>query len=84
MGITKVCGRPQEREIAGVDVTIYPLFHPAAALRAPRCLELLREHMTRRSPALLERAARGRAAPRAGARGARGGAGEASQLGLFG
>jgi len=47
MGITKVCGRPQKREIAGLDLTIYPLFHPAAALRSTGCLNDLREHMTR-------------------------------------
>lgn len=41
-GITKVCGRPQGRELAGLDVQIYPLFHPAAALRTPSVLERLR------------------------------------------
>src|SRR2546423_15232458 len=30
-GITRVCGRAQEREIAGVAGRIYPLVHPAAA-----------------------------------------------------
>ena len=53
MGITKVCGRPQKRELAGLDVTVYPLFHPAAALRTPACLNSLREHMAR-IPELLE------------------------------
>ena len=53
VGITKVCGRPQQRELAGLDVTIYPLFHPAAALRTPSCLEALREHMGR-IPGMLE------------------------------
>ena len=28
VGITRVRGRPQEREIAGVPVLLYPLFHP--------------------------------------------------------
>src|SRR4051795_6236513 len=32
-GITRVCGRPQRRELGGLEVTVYPLFHPAAALR---------------------------------------------------
>ena len=41
-GITRVCGRAQERELAGLDVKIYPLFHPAAALRTPSVLERLR------------------------------------------
>src|SRR3954452_4325155 len=53
MGITKVCGRPQKRELGGLDVTVYPLFHPAAALRSTSCLENLREHM-KRIPELLE------------------------------
>lgn len=52
MGITKVCGRPQRRELAGRDLTIYPLFHPAAALRSTGCLNDLREHM-KRIPELL-------------------------------
>ena len=47
MGITRVCGRPQQRELGGLDVTVYPLFHPAAALRSTSCLENLREHMAR-------------------------------------
>jgi DNA polymerase len=46
-GITRVCGRPQKREIAGLDMTVYPLFHPAAALRTPASLERLREDMAR-------------------------------------
>lgn len=41
-GITKVHGEPQRREIAGRTVTLYPLFHPAAALRSTSVLELLR------------------------------------------
>ena len=52
-GITRVRGRPQERELGGRDVTIYPLFHPAAALRTPKVLEQLRDDMSR-LPALLE------------------------------
>jgi len=42
-GITRVCGRPQARELAGLSVKIYPLFHPAAGLRTPSMLERLRE-----------------------------------------
>jgi DNA polymerase len=52
VGITKVRGRPQEVEIAGVAVKLFPLFHPAAALRVPRNLELLREDFAK-IPALL-------------------------------
>jgi uracil-DNA glycosylase len=52
-GITRCCGRPQEREVAGLAVTIYPLFHPAAALRTPSVLDRLREDFSR-IPRLLE------------------------------
>jgi hypothetical protein len=48
-----VCGRPQQRELGGLDVTVYPLLHPAAALRTPASLDKLREDMSR-IPALLE------------------------------
>jgi DNA polymerase len=41
-GITKVHGEPQRREIAGRQVVLYPLFHPAAALRSTSVLDLLR------------------------------------------
>ncbi|MEA2158283.1 MAG: uracil-DNA glycosylase [Solirubrobacteraceae bacterium] len=47
VGITRCCGRPQERTVAGLDVTIYPLFHPAAALRTPKVLEQLRGDFSR-------------------------------------
>ncbi len=33
-GITKVHGEPQQREMGELVVTLYPLFHPAAALRS--------------------------------------------------
>ena len=52
-GITRCCGRPQYREIAGLQVVLYPLFHPAAALRTPSTKEKLREDMSR-LPALIE------------------------------
>ena len=42
-GITKVHGRVQQREIAGLDVKLYPLFHPAAALRTPAVLAMLEQ-----------------------------------------
>ena len=54
VGITRCCGRPQEREIGGRPVVLYPLFHPAAALRTPKVLEQLRGDFSR-IPALLER-----------------------------
>jgi uracil-DNA glycosylase len=41
-GITSVRGRPQVHELGARWVRIYPLFHPAAALRTQRVLEELR------------------------------------------
>jgi hypothetical protein len=52
-GITRCCGRPQYREIAGLQVVLYPLFHPAAALRTPATKEKLRADMAR-LPELIE------------------------------
>ena len=52
-GITKVRGRAQAREVAGVSVKLLPLLHPAAALRTPKMLELLREDFAG-IPAMLE------------------------------
>src|SRR3954447_24182071 len=53
-GITRVCGRPQKRELGGLDVTVYPLLHPAAALRTPSSLERLRADMAGTPPLLEE------------------------------
>ena len=53
VGITRVCGRPQARDIAGLDVKLFPLFHPAAALRSTGVLAQLRDCFGR-IPALLE------------------------------
>ena len=52
-GITSVRGRPQVHELGGRRVRVYPLFHPAAALRTPKVLEELRQDFSR-LPALLE------------------------------
>jgi DNA polymerase len=46
-GITRCCGIPQEHELGGRRVFVYPLFHPAAALRTPSVLERLREDFSR-------------------------------------
>jgi DNA polymerase len=54
VGITRCCGVAQDRELGGRPVTIYPLFHPAAALRTPKVLDRLREDFAR-IPGLLER-----------------------------
>jgi DNA polymerase len=51
-GITKVHGRPQEREVAGRVLQLFPIFHPAAALRTDAIKQLLREDFAK-LPALL-------------------------------
>jgi DNA polymerase len=53
-GITKVHGRAQVTSLGGRTVFLYPLFHPAAALRATGTAELLREDIAA-LPALLAR-----------------------------
>ncbi len=65
VGITKVHGQAQVREIGGQSVLLYPLFHPAAALRTEAVLALLREDFAR-LPGLVEE----RLAVSASARGA--------------
>jgi uracil-DNA glycosylase len=42
-GITRVHGRAQPRRIAGVDLVLYPIFHPAAALYTPAMMDTLRD-----------------------------------------
>jgi DNA polymerase len=51
-GITRVHGRAQDHEIAGLPIRIYPIYHPAAGLRSTAMLETLREDF-QRLPALL-------------------------------
>jgi uracil-DNA glycosylase family 4 len=51
-GITRVHGQPQEREMGGRSVKLFPIFHPAAALRTPRVKEELRGDFAK-LPALL-------------------------------
>jgi uracil-DNA glycosylase len=53
-GITSVRGKPQLHELGGRWVRIYPLFHPAAALRTPRVLEELRQDFAGLPPLLAE------------------------------
>jgi uracil-DNA glycosylase len=54
-GITQVHGRPQDVVLGGNEVTLYPIFHPAAALYTPRMLAVLQEDFAR-VPELLGRA----------------------------
>jgi uracil-DNA glycosylase family 4 len=52
LGITRVHGREQELLLGGRAVTLYPLYHPAAALYTPGMLAVL-ERDVARLPALL-------------------------------
>jgi uracil-DNA glycosylase len=52
VGITRVRGTPQVHELAGRTVFVFPLLHPAAALRTPAMAETLREDFAK-LPALL-------------------------------
>lgn len=55
LGITRVHGQPQDVTLGGNRVTLYPLYHPAAALYTPRMLTVLEEDFAR-IPALIARA----------------------------
>jgi DNA polymerase len=55
-GITKVHGVEQEVMLGGLRVTLYPIYHPAAALYTPAMLKVLAEDFAR-IPALLGRVA---------------------------
>lgn len=55
-GITKVHGYEQEVTLGARTVSLYPLYHPAAALYTPSMLKVLEEDFAR-IPSLLERAA---------------------------
>jgi uracil-DNA glycosylase family 4 len=46
-GITRVHGRPQETTLGGRTVTLYPLYHPAAALYTPAMLRTLEDDFSR-------------------------------------
>lgn len=52
-GITAVHGKSEVHELGGRTVRVYPVFHPAAALRSTKTLDDLREAFAR-IPALLE------------------------------
>jgi uracil-DNA glycosylase family 4 len=78
MGITKVHGRPQKHELGGTPVTLFPLFHPAAALRTESVKQLLREDFAK-LPALLAEHVPSPPPPEEEVLEAR----EAEQLGLF-
>jgi uracil-DNA glycosylase family 4 len=52
-GITSVHGQPQVHELGGRTVRVFPIYHPAAALRSTKTLEELREDFAK-LPSLLE------------------------------
>jgi DNA polymerase len=54
VGITKVRGTPQAHELAGRQVLLMPLLHPAAALRTPSLVETLREDFAKLRALLAE------------------------------
>ena len=54
VGITRVRGTPQVHELAGRTVFVFPLLHPAAALRTPSLVETCREDFTRLAALLAE------------------------------
>jgi DNA polymerase len=70
-GITRVHGRPQERQVGTRVVQLFPIFHPAAALRTDSIKQLLREDFAKLPELLAEPTEE--EAP----------AGDAEQLGLF-
>ena len=46
-GITRVHGQPQQQTLGGLAVTLYPIYHPAAALYTPAMLRTLEEDFAR-------------------------------------
>ena len=55
-GITRVHGQEQQVSLGGLDVLLYPLYHPAAALYTPAMLKVLESDFAR-IPELLGRPA---------------------------
>ncbi|MGE5274249.1 MAG: uracil-DNA glycosylase [Verrucomicrobiota bacterium] len=53
-GITRVHGQPQQVAYGSMQVMIFPLYHPAAALYTPAMLKVLEEDFAK-LPALLDR-----------------------------
>src|SRR5918997_6884353 len=85
-GITGVHGRPQVHELGGRTVRVFPIYHPAAALRSTKTLEELREDFSK-LPALLAEPTPvpiGAVAPVAAAVAAAGPEPEPPQMDLFG
>jgi DNA polymerase len=47
IGITRVHGKEQRIKVGSLDVLLYPLYHPAAALYTPAMLKVLEEDFAR-------------------------------------
>jgi uracil-DNA glycosylase family 4 len=62
LGITRVHGQEQQATLGGNVVTLYPLYHPAAALYTPAMLQVLESDFAR-IPELLSRSATPAGAP---------------------
>jgi DNA polymerase len=56
-GITRVHGKPQPHRIGSVELVLYPIFHPAAALYTPSMLDTLRADFAQLPELLAERPA---------------------------
>jgi len=65
VGITRVHGHPQMKEVGGHRFYLYPIFHPAAALYTPSMLETLRADFLRLPDLLRAEAPTGADAPAA-------------------
>jgi uracil-DNA glycosylase len=83
-GISRVHGTPQVHELGDRPVFIMPLFHPAAALRTPAVLDMLRADMGKLPGLLGEVVPGGGEDPRRDIGEAEHGAASSSQLGFFG
>ena len=83
-GIRSVRGRPQVHELGGRRVRIFPLYHPAAALRTPAVRAELEEDFARLPGLLAEPALEPAGPPRPAAAAVAEPEAAASQLDLFG
>ena len=54
LGITRVHGQEQQVQLGSSRVTLYPLYHPAAALYTPSMLKVLEQDFAR-NPELIDR-----------------------------
>jgi uracil-DNA glycosylase family 4 len=85
VGITKVRGTPQVREVGGRTVFLMPLLHPAAALRTPSLVDTLREDFAKLPELIARPLPEGAAeAPAVAELAGSGTEARADQLGLFG